>query len=136
CEALALAARRGVPLHVPLARGADVTRGRRCLALRSVAADLRAGRPLAESLREHLRREFPKAVAAAIAAGEMSARLPEALESAAAEAGRDVARAHRMALAAFYPALLFVGVAAVNLLVLEGSMRSWGWWGEARTSGV
>jgi type II secretory pathway component PulF len=122
-DALALSARREVPLHVPLARAADVARGRHAIALRAVATDLPSGRALAETLRARLRREFPAAVAAAIDAGEKASRLPEALEAVAAEASRDLASGHKMALAALYPAILFVGVAALNLLVLEGQLR-------------
>lgn len=118
-EALALAARRGLPLDAPLESAAAGASPRRALALRAVVADLRAGQTLAASLRVNLRREFPRAVTASIQAGERASRLPEALEAVAAEAGRDLSRGHRMALAAFYPALLFLGVAALNLLVLE-----------------
>ena len=123
-DSLALAARRGIPLDVPLDRAAAFARPRRATALRAVVHDLRSGRRLAGSLRTHLKREFPEAVAASIDAGEQASRLPEALESVASEASRTLAQGHRVALAAFYPALLFVGVAMLNLLMFEGRLRS------------
>jgi len=122
-ESLALAARRGIPLHVPLSCAAELASPRRGPALRAVAEDLRAGRPVHESLRAHLRWQFPAAVDAALAAGERASRLPEALEAVAAEAGRDLGRRQRVALAAFYPVLLFLSVGLLNLLVLEGRLK-------------
>lgn len=121
-EALALAARRGVPLAAPLHRAAAVAKPRRAAALAALATDLDAGRPLAEALRSRLPREVPAAVAASIAAGERASRCPQALEHAAAEASRDLAAGHRLALALFYPALLFVGLALLHLQVLDGRL--------------
>ena len=114
-EALALAARRGVPLAAPLRRASTVAKPGRAAALGALAADLDAGRPVAEALRARLPRELPASVAAALAAGERASRLPQALEAASAEASRELAAGHRVALAAFYPALLFVGIALLHV---------------------
>ncbi|MFO0932546.1 MAG: type II secretion system F family protein [Planctomycetota bacterium] len=122
-EALALAARRGVPLAAPLRRAATVAKPSRAAALGALAADLDAGRPLAEALRARLPREVPASVAAALAAGERASRLPQALEHAAADASRDLAAGHRVALAAFYPGLLFVGLALLHTRLLEGRLE-------------
>ncbi len=119
-DVLALAARRGVPLAAPLHRAAAVAPPRRAVALRALATDLDAGRPLAEALRDRLPREIPAVVAASLAAGERASRLPQALEAASAEASRDLATGHRLALAAFYPALLFVGIALMHVNALDG----------------
>lgn len=118
-EAVALAARRGVPLAAPLRRAATVARPARAAALGALADDLDAGRPLAEALRGRLPREIPASVATALAAGERASRLPHALEHAAADASRDLAAGHRVALAVFYPALLFVGLALLHAGTLD-----------------
>lgn len=135
-DSLALAVRRGIPLDVPLDRAAAFACPKRATALRGVVHDLRSGRRLAGSLRTHLKREFPEAVAQSIDAGEQASRLAEALESTAAEASRTLADGHRMALATFYPALLFVGVAMLNLLLFEGRLRSIIECGEGVTTGA
>lgn len=121
-EMLALAARRGVALARPVEHAADAAPSRRAARLRRVANDLHEGVPLSFSLRTRLPKEFPSAVCEAIHAGERASRLPEALDAIAAESSRDVARRHRVALATFYPVLLFVGVALLNLLVLDGRL--------------
>jgi len=117
-DVLALAACRGVPLAAPLHRAAAVAPPRRAVALQALAADLDAGRPLADALRDRLPHEVPAVVAASLAAGERASRLPQALDDASAEASRDLASGHRLTLAAFYPALLFVGIALLHVQVL------------------
>lgn len=117
CEALAAAARRGMPLRPVLVAAQSDFRGARGRALARACTALDDGLPFHEACRRAGRRYFPRDALAGIAVAEGSASFPSALQAAAVDSERALDMRHRSLLVLAYPAVL---IAVVPVLLHAG----------------
>ena len=113
CEALAAAARRGLPLRPVLVAAQNDFRGARRRALARACAALDDGLPIHEACRRAGRRYFPREALAGIAIAEGGASFPSALQAAAVDSERSLDMRHRSLLVLAYPAVLIAVVPVV-----------------------
>jgi type II secretory pathway component PulF len=118
-EALAAAARRGLPLGPALAAAAEDHRWARGRALARVRDAHDAGKPLSDALGHAGSAWFPRHVVAAVRAGEESGDLAGALSAAARESVDALSLAHALHLALVYPIIVFLGLAFTRAFIYD-----------------